>query len=71
VRKGNRHALWRDLALISLVLTSVSGLQAVAFWAMRGGFDPVWWIPNGFLLTYPLFFIPRLLRPLPRAIKDA
>jgi len=58
---ANNRSLWRDVALISLVLTSVSGLQAIAFWAIRCEFDLVWWIPNGFLLLYPLYFIPRLL----------
>ena len=52
---------WRNLALISLVLTSCSGLQAIAFWVIRLEFDPVWWIPNLFLLIYPLFFIPKFI----------
>jgi hypothetical protein len=56
---------WRPLALISLTLTLCSGLQAVAFWALRGDYDPVWWVPNLFLLIYPLFFIPALM-PVPR-----
>ncbi len=53
---------WKPLALISLVLTSCSGLQAVAFWVLRSDFDPMWWAPNLFLLIYPLFFIPGLIR---------
>lgn len=59
-------ALWRrrdpraaSLALISLTLTSTSGLMAVAFWALRRDFDPAWWGPNLFLLLYPLLFLPR------------
>ena len=48
---------WRPFALISLVLTSCSGLQAVAFWTIRGDFDVWWWLPNVILLLYPLFFI--------------
>ncbi|MCP4630628.1 MAG: YvaD family protein [bacterium] len=52
---------WRSMALISLVLTFCSGLQAVAFWVIRADFDPNWWIPNLFLLIYPLFFIPKLI----------
>jgi hypothetical protein len=52
---------WRSMALISLVLTFCSGLQAVAFWVFRADFDPNWWIPNLFLLIYPLFFIPKLI----------
>ncbi len=53
-------ARWQFLALISLVLTSVSGLQAVVFWTLRSDYDPSWWIPNLYLLLYPLFFIPKL-----------
>jgi hypothetical protein len=52
---------WHQLALISLVLTFCSGLQAIAFWIIRGDFDLTWWLPNLFLLIYPLFFIPRLI----------
>ena len=59
-QKGNKQ--WRQLALISLVLTFCSGLQAIAFWVIRLDFDPTWWIPNLFLLIYPLFFIPRINR---------
>ncbi len=55
------HRAWRPLALISLVLTSTSGLQAIAFWAIQGWFDWSWWLPNLFLLVYPLFFIPRFV----------
>lgn len=52
---------WRSLALVSLVLTFCSGLQAVSFWVLRNDFDPSWWIPNLYLLIYPLFFIPGFL----------
>ena len=48
---------WIPLALISLVLTSCSGLQAIAFWTIRADFDVAWWLPNLFLLLYPLCFI--------------
>jgi hypothetical protein len=57
---------WRGMALISLVLTFCSGLQALAFWAIRGEVDLTWWLPNGYLLIYPLFFIPGLLATRPR-----
>ena len=49
------NARWRKLALLSLVLTSVSGLQAISFWVLYHDYDPVWWIPNLILLIYPLF----------------
>jgi hypothetical protein len=51
----------QPLAVLSLGLTSASGLMALAFWALRRDFDPAWWAPNAFLLFYPLFFLPRLL----------
>lgn len=61
--RKKRHPAWRYFALTSLVLTFCSGLQAIAFWAIRLEFDPAWWIPNLFLLVYPLFFIPRFMKP--------
>jgi len=48
---------WVPLALISLILTFCSGLQAIAFWTLRVDFDVTWWLPNLFLMLYPLFFI--------------
>ncbi len=54
--------LWRSIALISLVLTFSSGLNAIAFWVIYGDFDPTWWIPNLYLFIYPLFFLPKLLK---------
>lgn len=53
--------IWIPLALISLVLTFCSGLQAIAFWTLRADFDPGWWLPNLFLLLYPLFFMKPLI----------
>ena len=55
---------WEIYAFISLILTSVSGLQAISYWALSGEFDPAWWIPNLFLLLYPWIFIPNLLSDL-------
>lgn len=50
------------LALISLSLTFCSGLQAIAFWGIRGDLDLLWWLPNIFLMVYPLVFMPGLIR---------
>ncbi|WP_410771160.1 YvaD family protein [Fontibacillus sp. BL9] len=59
---AKKNPLWKPLALISMVLTFCSGLQAIAFWSIRLDFDLLWWIPNLFLMLYPLFFIPGLLQ---------
>ena len=56
-----KHALWRPFALISLVLTFCSGMQAIAFWVFIGDFDLMWWAFNLYLLLYPLYFIRKLL----------
>jgi hypothetical protein len=61
---NQRQEKWRIFALISLVLTSISGLQAISYWALAREFDMTWWIPNLFLLLYPLFFLPKLMREL-------
>lgn len=50
-----------QLALVSLTLTSASGLMALSFWTLRHDLDPAWWLPNLFLLLYPLPFLRRLL----------
>ncbi|MER7453948.1 DUF5360 family protein [Nocardia beijingensis] len=44
----------RTLMTVSLTLTSVAGLQAIAFWTLRGDFSPLWWVPNLFLLLFPI-----------------
>lgn len=56
---------WRQLALLSLTLTFCSGLQAIVFWTIRLDFDLVWWIPNLYLLVYPLFFIKSFIHAKP------
>ncbi|MCA4900954.1 MAG: DUF5360 family protein [Bacteroidota bacterium] len=58
---------WKAIALVSLVLTSVSGLQAVSYWTLSGEMDLNWWLPNLFLLIYPLFYIPNFVKEVPAA----
>jgi len=53
---------WRPMALISLVLTFCSGLQAIAFWAFANDFDIYWWGFNLYLMIYPLFFLKTIIR---------
>jgi hypothetical protein len=48
-----------SLALISLVLTHTSGLMALSFWVLRADYSLQWWLPNLFLLIYPLPFLAR------------
>ncbi|GGF66964.1 hypothetical protein GCM10010912_09920 [Paenibacillus albidus] len=54
--------LWQPLCIISLTLTFCSGLQAIAFWAIQMDLDWFWWIPNLFLMIYPLFFLPGIMK---------
>lgn len=54
------HSAWLPLAIVSLSLTFCAGLMAVAFWAIRRDFDPVWWAMNVFLLAWPCWFAPGL-----------
>src|SRR5687768_4685685 len=56
-----RNPAWRQLVVVSLTLTFVSGLQAIAFWAIAGDFDPWWWGANLFLMGYPLVFLRGLV----------
>jgi len=61
--------IWKPLAMISLALTFCSGLQAIAFWAIEKDFNLTWWIPNGYLLAYPLFYLPKFMGGL-RTMRD-
>ncbi len=53
---------WRQYALISAVLTCCAGLMAIAFWTLQRDFDPAWWAPNLYLLLWPPYCIPALIR---------
>ena len=53
-QKGSAH--WQMAAVVSLTLTSLSGLMALSFWTLRRDFSWEWWLPNLFLLLYPLPF---------------
>lgn len=57
-----KHCTWESMALISLVLTFCSGLQAIAFWAFTKDFDVTWWLFNLYLMIYPLFFIKMFIK---------
>jgi hypothetical protein len=57
-----RSSYWSPVALVSLTLTSASGLAAISFWLFASDFSLVWWLPNLFLMMYPLVFIPQLVR---------
>lgn len=52
--------IFLTLAIVSEVIGS-TGLNAITFWVIRGKFDWTWWLPNLYLMLYPLFFIPRVL----------
>lgn len=57
-----RNARWPLLALLSLAFTSASGLNALAFWALRADFDLAWWAPNIVLALAPWPFVRSLWR---------
>lgn len=59
-RKG--APAWRIWAAVSMTLTVCAGLMALAFWTLRGEFDPLWWAPNLFLMLWPLPFLAQLGR---------
>ncbi|MGC0422023.1 DUF5360 family protein [Embleya sp. AB8] len=62
LRLRRRAGNGEPLMLISLVLTATAGLQAIVFWALRGDFAVEWWLPNLFLLLFPLPAITLLVR---------
>lgn len=56
------HSAAHGLMVVSLALTSAAGLMAVNFWAIRGEFDPAWWIPNVWLFLFPVVALYLLFR---------
>ncbi|MFV8753154.1 DUF5360 family protein [Nannocystaceae bacterium ST9] len=50
-RRGDPR--WPLPTFASLAFTSAAGLNAIAFWALRGDFDPTWWGPNLLLAVGP------------------
>ncbi len=56
------HSNWRVMAAVSLTLTFCAGLMAIAYWLIVRDFDPSWWIPNLFLMLWPLPFLFNLMR---------
>ncbi len=51
LKRVNQEAL----IITSLVLTSVAGGMALAYWTVLGYFDFWWWLPNLVLLLFPLW----------------
>jgi hypothetical protein len=50
------------MALLSLAFSFCAGLQALSFWTLRSDFSWMWWLPNLFLLIYPLPFLLFIVR---------
>ena len=44
----------------SLTLTSTAGGMALAFWAITGDFELSWWLPNAYLLLFPIPLLVQL-----------
>ncbi len=59
---NRKHDTWFFLALVSLSLTHASGLMAISFWAIQGWFDLSWWLPNLYLMLYPIPMLVFLIR---------
>ncbi|MEM7328722.1 MAG: DUF5360 family protein [Pseudomonadota bacterium] len=56
---------WTLMATISLTLTVCAGLMAISYWMIVGDFDPSWWVPNLFLMIWPLPYLFQLIRGKP------
>lgn len=54
-KAGNEN--WKIMATISLTLTVCAGLMAISYWLIVRDFDPTWWIPNLFLMIWPLPYL--------------
>lgn len=52
---------WQSLAVVSAALTFCAGLLAISFWAIRHDFELAWWLPNLYLVIWPLGVLNELL----------
>lgn len=59
-KSGNPN--WKFMAAISLTLTMCAGLMAIVYWLILGEFDISWWVPNLFLMLWPLPYLHQLTR---------
>lgn len=59
-KAGNPN--WKTMATVSLTLTFCAGLMAIAYWLFVQDYDPSWWIPNLFLMLWPLPYLYQLAR---------
>jgi hypothetical protein len=59
---NNLNSAWFYAALGSLFLTFASGLMAISFWVIQGWFDLSWWLPNLYLMIYPIPMIYFLVK---------
>jgi hypothetical protein len=53
---------WRIWAVVSLSLTVCAGLMAISYWVLVKDFDLAWWLPNLFLMLWPIPFILKLTK---------
>ena len=56
------HPNWKIMTTVSLTLTFCAGLMAIAYWIIVQDFDPTWWVPNLFLMIWPLPYLYQLTR---------
>ncbi len=50
-----QNPVWQPIFIVSLSLMFCAGLQAIAFWWIRGDFEWSWWIMNFVLIVIPIF----------------
>lgn len=60
-------ASWPAFALVSVVLTFCAGLMAVSFWALQRDFSVGWWLPNLYLVVWPMVVVAQLAQKLSEA----
>ncbi len=53
---------WRPVALVSLSLTFCAGFMALSFWTLQKDFDPWWWLPNLYLMVWPMLLGKQLFK---------
>jgi hypothetical protein len=59
-RKGSSN--WNLLAFVSICMTFCAGLMAISFWVIRQDFELLWWLPNLYLIFWPVIYVISITR---------
>ncbi len=58
---SKQKELSKQLTIMSMCITFCAGLMAISFWVIVSDFELMWWLPNLYLMLWPLILLPKLI----------